>query len=152
MGVFLGLTLWNMPFGIIMTGIGVISLAGVVVNNAIVLIAYMEQLRERGLGLLDAVVRASAIRLRPVLLTAITAVLGLMPVVLGVNVDLRQLQFNLRSESAQWWGPMAVVVVVGLAVATALTLILVPVVYVMLDRGRQAWRRLFAGQPVAQAE
>jgi len=140
-GVFLGLTITGKPFGVIMTGVGVISLAGVVVNNSIVLIDYTEKLRARGLALMDAVVQAGMTRLRPVLLTAVTTILGLMPMVLGWNLDFRDLAFHLKSESSAWWGPMASAVVFGLAVATVLTLVVVPVVYVMLDRVRAAYGR-----------
>lgn len=142
-GVFLGLTVLGMPFGIIMTGVGVISLAGVVVNNSIVLIDYTEKLRRRGLEALEAVVQAGMTRLRPVLLTAITTILGLMPMVLGINIDFRDLEFNLKSESSVWWGPMATVVVFGLGVATMLTLVVVPVVYMMLNRMRSAYDHRF---------
>jgi multidrug efflux pump subunit AcrB len=138
-GVFFGLTVLNTPFGVIMTGIGVISLAGVVVNNAIVLIDYTEKLRARGLPLAEAVIQAGAVRLRPVLLTAITTILGLLPMVLGWNLDFRDMQFNLKSESSIWWGPMATAVVFGLTVATVLTLVVVPAVYMMLDRVRSRW-------------
>ena len=140
-GVFFGLVVMDMPFGIIMTGIGVISLAGVVVNNAIVLIDYTEKLRARGLGLTEAVVRAGCVRLRPVLLTAITTILGLIPMVLGWNLDFRDMQFNWKSESSIWWGPMATAVVFGLTVATVLTLVVVPAVYIMLDPLRAGWDR-----------
>jgi len=140
-GVFLGLTITGRPFGVIMTGVGVISLAGVVVNNSIVLIDYTEKLRARGLGLMDAVIQAGMTRLRPVLLTAITTILGLLPMVLGWNLDFRDLEFHLKSESSVWWGPMASAVVFGLAVATILTLVVVPVVYVMLDGVRAAYGR-----------
>lgn len=140
-GVFLGLVVFDMPFGIIMTGVGVISLAGVVVNNSIVLIDYTEKLRRRGLPLVEAVVQAGTVRLRPVLLTAVTTILGLLPMVLGWNIDFRDLAFNLKSESSVWWGPMATVVVFGLGVATVLTLVVVPAVYVMLNRLREFWGR-----------
>ncbi len=142
-GVFLGLTVTGKPFGVIMTGVGMISLAGVVVNNSIVLIDYMEKLRDRGLGLKEAVVEAGVIRLRPVLLTATTTILALMPMVLGINLDLRDLEFHLKSESSVWWGPMAAAVVFGLAVATLLTLVLVPVMYMMIARLRAVWERHF---------
>jgi multidrug efflux pump subunit AcrB len=152
-GVFLGLTVTGKPFGIIMTGVGVISLAGVVVNNAIVLIDYIEKLRAGGLAMLDAVIRAGAVRLRPVLLTAVTTILGLMPMVLGWNIDFRNLEFNTRSESSIWWGPRAAAVVFGLAVATVLTLVLVPIAYVMLSRLREiAARWLHASDARGAAE
>ena len=133
-GAFLGLTIFRMPFGIIMTGVGVISLAGVVVNNAIVLIDYTNKLRQRGLALRDAVISAGATRLRPVLLTAITTILGLIPMVTGISFDFHIWEFSFVSESSQWWRSMASVVIFGLVVATFLTLIVVPTLYYLFDR------------------
>ena len=129
MGVFFGLMVTGLPFGIIMTGIGVISLAGVVVNNAIVLIDYINLLRKRGLELQDALVTAGTVRFRPVMLTAITTILGLMPMAVGLSFDFRNLRVQMGGESADWWGPMAVAIIFGLAVATLLTLVVVPVLY-----------------------
>jgi multidrug efflux pump len=128
-GAFLGLALFKQPFGIIMTGVGVISLAGVVVNNAIVLIDYTNRLRQRGLAVTEAVIAAGATRLRPVLLTAITTILGLIPMVTGISCDFRNLAISWVSESSQWWRSMAVVVIFGLLVATFLTLVVVPTLY-----------------------
>ncbi|CAK8725201.1 Acriflavin resistance protein [Candidatus Electrothrix laxa] len=136
-GAFFGLMLYRQPFGIIMTGIGVISLAGVVVNNAIVLIDYTNKLRESGFILLDAVVSAGATRLRPVLLTAVTTVLGLIPMVTGVSYDFRNLCISWVSESSQWWKSMAVVVIFGLLVSTFLTLVVVPVLYFLIERSKE---------------
>ncbi len=133
-GAFLGLTLFKSPFGIIMTGVGVISLAGVVVNNAIVLLDYTNRLRSRGYALKDAVISAGATRLRPVLLTAITTILGLIPMITGVSFDFRKGAISWVSESSQWWQSMAVVVVFGLIVATFLTLIVVPTLYFFFER------------------
>ena len=133
-GAFLGLTLFKSPFGIIMTGVGVISLAGVVVNNAIVLIDYTNKLRDRGFALRDAVVSAGATRLRPVLLTAITTILGLIPMVTGISFDFHVWEISWVSESSQWWRSMAVVVIYGLIVATFLTLIVVPTLYYLFER------------------
>ncbi|SMP52856.1 heavy metal efflux pump, CzcA family [Desulfonatronum zhilinae] len=126
-GVFFGLLVTGTAFGIIMTGIGVISLAGVVVNNAIVLIDYYMQLLARGMERSEALLRAGLVRFRPVMLTAVTTILGLMPMATGVSFDFKSLTWSIGGESAQWWGPMAVAVVFGLAVATLLTLIVVPV-------------------------
>ncbi|MBU0480323.1 MAG: efflux RND transporter permease subunit [Proteobacteria bacterium] len=137
-GAFLGLAVYRLPFGIIMTGVGVISLAGVVVNNAIVLIDYINKLQARGLPLKEAVVAAGATRLRPVLLTAITTILGLIPMVTGVSYDFRNWQISWVSESSQWWQSMAVVVIFGLIVATFLTLILVPTLYCLFARIEEA--------------
>jgi len=133
-GVFIGLLVTGKPFGIIMTGVGIISLAGVVVNNAIVLLDYVEKLRSRGLELHEALVRAGMTRLRPVLLTAVTTILGLIPMATGVSYDFRRLEWSLKSESSIWWGQMATAVIFGLAVATVLTLVVVPTMYSILDR------------------
>ena len=126
-GVFIGLLVTGTAFGIIMTGIGVISLAGVVVNNAIVLIDYYNQLLAKGMTGLDALMRAGAVRFRPVMLTAITTILGLLPMATGISFDFRKLGWDIGGESSQWWGPMAVAVIFGLGFATLLTLIVVPV-------------------------
>ncbi len=133
-GVMFGLLVTRTPFGIIMTGIGVISLAGIVVNNAIVLIDYTEQLRARGRKLLDAVIEGGRTRFRPVMLTAVTTVFGLIPMAVGVSFDVRHFRFEIGSESSQWWGPMAVAVIFGLSVATILTLVVVPTLYYLARR------------------
>src|SRR5690606_36975299 len=103
-GVLWGLILTGTAFGVIMTGLGVISLAGVVVNNAIVLLDYVEQLRREGTPVVDALVQAGVARFRPVMLTAVTTVLGLVPMALGMSIDFRGLRVVLASQSAQWWG------------------------------------------------
>jgi multidrug efflux pump len=126
-GVFFGLLVTGTAFGIIMTGIGVISLAGVVVNNAIVLIDYYNQLLARGMRSRDALVQAGITRFRPVMLTAITTLLGLIPMATGISFDFKKFAWDIGSESTQWWGPMAVAVIFGLSVATLLTLVVVPV-------------------------
>ncbi len=133
-GVFIGLMVTVTPFGIIMTGIGVISLAGVVVNNAIVLIDYINQLRHQGMALNEALTKAGTVRFRPVMLTAMTTILGLLPMAVGVSFDFRSLSWVIGGESAEWWGPMAIAVIFGLAVATLLTLIVVPVLYALFAR------------------
>ena len=133
-GVLGGLLICDMPFGVIMTGVGVISLAGVVVNNAIVLLDYTRRLQRRGLTVVDAAVRAGVTRLRPVLLTATTTVLGLIPMATGVSFDFHSMEIVWRSESSQWWASMAVAVIFGLAFATVLTLVVVPSLYVSLYR------------------
>ena len=133
-GAFLGMALFRSPFGIIMTGVGVISLAGVVVNNAIVLLDYTNKLRQRGHALKEAVVAAGATRLRPVLLTAITTILGLIPMVTGVSFDFHSWSIAWVSESSMWWKSMANVVIFGLMIATFLTLIVVPTLYYLMAR------------------
>ncbi|MCT4626248.1 efflux RND transporter permease subunit [Halodesulfovibrio sp.] len=141
-GVFGGLLICGMPFGIVMTGVGVISLAGVVVNNAIVLIDYFEQLRARGLNTRDALLKAGLTRFRPVLLTAITTILGLLPMAVGVSFDFFTFTFITKSDSTAWWSPMAVAVIFGLFVATMLTLLVVPVLCSLKDGAKARWERM----------
>lgn len=147
-GVLLGLVLTGTPFGIIMTGIGVISLAGVVVNNAIVLLDYAEQLRVRGIARRAAILVTGMRRLRPVLLTAVTTILGLVPTVVGWGFDFRGFHFQASGESSSWWRPMGVAVMFGLAFATFLTLVLVPVLYDLLLewRERRSGKEKLAGK------
>jgi multidrug efflux pump len=152
-GVLLGLVAFQMNFVIIMTMIGIISLAGVVVNNAIVLIDYTNLIRERRreeLGIVNgqlpfgevvqAVIEGGKTRLRPVLLTAITTVLGLLPLALGINIDFISLftefdaKFYLGGDNVMFWGPMSWAIIFGLTFATFLTLVVVPVMYLLLAR------------------
>jgi len=132
-GVLWGLIITQTPFGIIMVGIGVISLAGVVVNNAIVLIDYANQLKERGFPQRIAIIQAGMVRFRPVMLTAVTTILGLVPMVVGVSFDFFQLEFVFGGRSVEMWGPMARSVAAGLLVATLLTLVVVPVLYSLAE-------------------
>lgn len=150
-GVFLGLVVFNMNFVVIMTMIGIISLAGIVVNNAIVLIDFIELSRERkrqemGVDKLpfsevvNSIAEAGATRLRPVLLTAITTVLGLIPLAVGINIDfIKFLQtydadFYLGGDNVAFWGPMSWTIIFGLTFATFLTLIIVPVMYLFFAK------------------
>ncbi len=144
-GVFVGLGLLRMPFGVIMTGVGVISLAGVVVNNAIVLVDYTNRLCSRGMALADAVVAAGATRLRPVLLTAVTTVLGLIPMATGQSYDFHTFEWVRKSESSQWWASMAVAVIYGLSLATMMTLVVTPVMYHLLTQFQEAIVRWWQG-------
>ncbi len=149
-GVFLGLWICNMPFGILMTGIGCISLAGVVVNNAIVLLDFINQLRARGVALEDAVVQAGIIRFRPVILTAGTTSLGLVPMALGINFDFKSFEWTSGGETAQWWGSMAVAVIFGLTFATVLTLVVVPALYTYAVNISEFFSRKPSARPVAE--
>ncbi|WP_172565301.1 efflux RND transporter permease subunit [Vibrio navarrensis] len=125
-GVFAGLLIFQKPFGIIMSGIGVIALAGIVVNNNIVLIDTYNQLRKRGLEREEAILRTGVQRLRPVMLTTITTILGLLPMVLEMNIDLINQKIEFGAPSTQWWSQLATAVAGGLAFATVLTLVLTP--------------------------
>jgi multidrug efflux pump subunit AcrB len=141
-GVLLGLLITGLPFGIIMTGLGVISLAGIVVNNAIVLLDYGERLRRRGgLSRRDLVLTTGTRRMRPVLLTAVTTILGLIPLTTGYELDFHSFEFSSGGESSQWWKGMGVAVIFGLGFATFLTLVLVPVLYDLLLDFRERWAR-----------
>ena len=142
-GVFLGLAVMGRPFGIIMTGVGVVSLAGVVVNNAIVLIDYINRLHQKGMDFQEAIIAGGCTRLRPVLLTAVTTILGLLPMVTGVAYDFHHMRISWSSESSQWWSSMAGAVIFGLALATILTLVVVPALYSLVHTGSRA-----AGQAV----
>ncbi len=138
-GVLLGLLTTGQPFGIVMTGIGVIALAGIVVNNNIVLIDTFNVLRRGGTPVVEAILRTAAQRLRPVLLTTVTTVLGLLPMVLGVNIDLLRRQVEIGAPSTQWWTQLATAVAGGLTFATLLTLLLTPCLLLL---GESAARRL----------
>jgi multidrug efflux pump len=155
-GVLLGLILTRTPFGL-MTFIGVISLAGIVVNNNIVLIDYTMQLRDRGMQKQAAIIEAGATRLRPVLLTALTTVLGLVPLTFGINVDFVGLlvdldpNFQFGSENTQFWGPMGTAIISGLTFATFLTLVIVPVMYSVFDSLAQRLQFAFRSPEEAAA-
>jgi multidrug efflux pump len=136
-GVFLGLIVTSQPFGIIMTGMGVISLAGVVVNNAIVLIDYINLLRKKGRSCHDAIIESCCTRFRPVILTAVTTVLGMVPMAVGISYNFRELRLEIGSDMSQWWGSMATAVIFGLVIATALTLFVVPNLYSLFFRSKK---------------
>ncbi len=133
-GVLLGLLAASQPFGIVMGGIGVIALAGIVVNNNIVLIDTYNDLRRHGMAAYEAALRSAAQRMRPVLLTAITTVLGLMPMVMAVNIDLVNRDIAVGAPSTQWWTQLSSAIAGGLTFATALTLILTPCMLVLGER------------------
>jgi len=144
-GVFLGLLIVQKPFGIVMSGIGVISLAGIVVNNNIVLIDTYNVLRKQGMRVNEAILRTGAQRLRPVMLTTITTILGLMPMVLEVNIDLMRRVMEFGGPSTQWWSQLSLAVAGGLAFSTLLTLVLTPCLLSLGERVRARVRRWRAG-------
>ncbi len=137
-GVFLGHIVMDKPFGVIMSGIGVITLAGIVVNNNIVFIDTYNVLRSRGEAPFDAILRTCAVRLRPVLLTTVTTILGLLPMVLGVNIDLIAREVSIGAPSSQWWTQLSSSVAGGLAFATVLTLLLTPSL-LMIQANVSSW-------------
>lgn len=133
-GVLLGLLITDQPFGVVMSGVGVIALAGIVVNNNIVLIDTYNRIRHKVDTAANAALLTCAQRLRPVMLTTITTILGLMPMVLGINVDLVSREIEIGSPSTQWWSQLASAVAGGLAFATFLTLLLTPCLLVVGER------------------
>jgi multidrug efflux pump len=125
-GVLLGHLIMNKPFGIVMSGVGVITLAGIVVNNNIVFIDTYNVLRKRGADAFEAILRTCAVRLRPVLLTTVTTILGLMPMVFALNIDLLERDISVGAPATQYWTQLSSAVAGGLAFATILTLLLTP--------------------------
>ena len=125
-GVLLGHLIMDRPFGIVMSGVGVITLAGIVVNNNIVFIDTYNVLRGRGADAFEAILRTCAVRLRPVLLTTVTTILGLMPMVFALNIDLIERDVSVGAPSTQYWTQLSSAVAGGLAFATILTLLLTP--------------------------
>jgi len=130
-GVFIGLMLKGQPFGVVMSGVGVIALAGIVVNNNIVLIDTFNTLRAQGMKVREAAIRTGVQRLRPVMLTTITTILGLVPMVFQLNVDLIHQSISVGAPSAQWWTQLSTAIAGGLTFATPLTLILTPCLLVL---------------------
>lgn len=139
-GVFLGLLIFQQPFGIIMSGIGVIALAGIVVNNNIVLIDTFDRLRQDLGDAREAIVRTGAQRLRPVLLTTGTTMLGLLPMMFKINVDFVNREVTVGSPSMQWWSQLSIAIVCGLAFATVLTLVVTPSLLMLRENTAHWWR------------
>lgn len=133
-GVFMGLMIRGEPFGIVMSGVGMIALAGIVVNNNIVLIDTYSILRRDGLAPVDAALRTGAQRLRPVLLTTVTTVCGLIPMVYQLNIDLAAREILIDAPSSQWWTQLSTAIAGGLTFATILTLVLTPCLLVLKDQ------------------
>ncbi len=142
-GVLLGLLLNGQSFGIVMVGMGIIALAGIVVNNNIILIDTYNQMRKSGLAAYEAALETGCLRLRPVLLTAVTTVLGLTPMVLGVNIDLLTPSLGIGAPSTQWWTQLSSAIAGGLTFATVLTLLLTPALLVLGDKAGQGLRGMF---------
>ena len=136
-GVFIALLITGRPFGIVMAGIGVISLAGIVVNNNIVLIDTFNTMRKAGASALDSALLTCAQRLRPVMLTTVTTILGLLPMAMGWNIDVINRHIQIGGPSTQWWTQLATAIVGGLAFATMLTLILTPCMLVI----GESWKK-----------
>jgi multidrug efflux pump len=139
-GVLLGTAIFKMDMSIVMTGIGIVALAGIVVRNGILLVEFAEMARAGGMGLYEATVEAGRTRMTPVLLTATAAILGLIPLAVGLNIDFEGLFTHLRpniffgGDSVVFWGPLSWTMIFGLGFATVLTLLLVPAMYLISER------------------
>jgi multidrug efflux pump subunit AcrB len=143
-GVMLGLVLTRTPASVIMTGVGVVALAGIVVRNGIVLLDFVKhKQREGGMRLDDALLEAGRIRLRPVILTAAATVLGVLPMATGIDFDWREFHLVIGAESAEFWRPLAVTIIFGLTLSTFLTLVILPTAYSLLDEWEGKIGRLF---------
>ncbi len=132
-GVLLGLMLTHTPFGLLMTGIGVIALAGIVVRNAIVLLDFQKELVKRGLSRDEALVQAGLIRMRPIFLTAAATILGITPLASGVDFDWRSFSWVIGGQNSAFWRPMGVAIIFGLAFSTFLTLVIIPSIFATFD-------------------
>jgi len=139
-GVMIGLLIIGQPFGIVMSGIGVIALAGIVVNHNIILVGTSDKLRHAAESQREAILRTCAQRLRPVMLTTITAILGLLPMVFRINIDFVTREITYGAPSTQWWTQLSAGIVFGLAFATVLTLIVTPAA-LMVRANFQSWRQ-----------
>ena len=139
-GVFLGVGLFKMEMSIVMTGVGIIALGGIVVRNGILLVEFAEFARLGGMSLYEATVEAGRTRMTPVILTAIAAVLGLIPLAVGLNINFETLFTNLNphvffgGDSVVFWGPLSWTMIFGLIFATVLTLLLIPSMYLITER------------------
>jgi multidrug efflux pump subunit AcrB len=139
-GVLFGYAATGMTISIVMTGVGVVALAGIVVKNGILLIEFADILRSQGMPLREAIITAGRTRLNPVILTATAAILGLIPLAIGLNIDFYELfasgnpHFFIGGESVVFWGPLAWTIIFGLAFATVITLVVVPVMYLIAER------------------
>jgi multidrug efflux pump subunit AcrB len=139
-GVLLGVAITGMDMSIVMTGVGVVALAGIVVRNGILLVEFAEMSRAQGMSLWEATVQAGRTRMTPVLLTAMAAILGLIPLAVGLNIDFYSLfsEWNPKiffgGDSVVFWGPLSWTMIYGLAFATFLTLLLVPAMYIIGER------------------
>ncbi len=151
-GVLLGFTITGMEVSVVMTGIGIIGLAGIVVKNGILVIEFADELRARGLKTREAVILAGKTRIIPVLLTAMAAILALIPLAIGFNIDFIRLFSELNphiffgGDNAVFWKPLSWTIIFGLAFAFFMTLVIVPAMYLIAERLRRPMRRMYGGK------
>ena len=140
-GVLLGLMIMGQSFGVVMTGIGIIANAGVIVNNNIVLIDTYDRLRHEGMNAYDAIIETCRERARPVVLTAVTAILGVLAIAFGINLDFVNRDIAIGAPSTQWWTHLSAAIVFGLGFATILTLVVTPAALMMIANLSQSRQR-----------
>jgi multidrug efflux pump subunit AcrB len=151
-GVLIGFGITKMEVSVVMTGIGIIGLAGIVVKNGILVIEFADELRSRGMKTREAVIKAGKTRIIPVLLTALAAILALIPLAIGFNIDFVKMfaDFNphifFGGDNATFWKPLSWTIIFGLAFAFFMTLIMVPAMYLIAERLRRPMRRMFGGK------
>jgi multidrug efflux pump subunit AcrB len=147
-GVLLGFSLFKMEISIVMTGIGIVALAGIVVKNGILLVEFTDELIARGMKTRNAIIQAGKIRMKPVILTALSTILGLIPLAVGFNINFNTLftdlnpQIYFGGDSAAFWKPLSWTIIFGLGFATLITLILVPAMYLIAHTARLKFKRL----------
>ena len=151
-GILLGLLINSQPFGVVMVGMGIIALAGIVVNNNIVLIDTYNELRAVGMAPAEAALESGCLRLRPVLLTAGTTVLGLLPMVFSVNINLLEPSLGFGAPSTQWWTQLSSAIAGGLTFASALTLLLTPCMLLLGTKFGEKTRRILRRKPSPDVE
>ena len=151
-GVLIGFGITKMEVSVVMTGIGIIGLAGIVVKNGILVIEFADELRSRGMKTREAVIKAGKTRIIPVLLTALAAILALIPLAIGFNVDFVEMfaDFNphifFGGDNATFWKPLSWTIIFGLTFAFFMTLIMVPAMYLIAERLKRPMRKMFGGK------
>jgi multidrug efflux pump len=149
-GVLLGVTIFRMDMSIVMSGVGIVALAGIVVRNGILLVEFMDLMLEQGMGVRDAILEAGRTRMTPVLLTATATMLGLIPLAVGLNIDFTTLftefepHLYFGGDNVAFWGPLSWTMIFGLSFATFLTLILVPCMLLLADSNKRRLKRVFS--------
>ncbi|RYY29526.1 MAG: efflux RND transporter permease subunit [Chitinophagaceae bacterium] len=151
-GVLLGFAITRMEVSVVMTGVGILGLAGIVIKNGILVLEFAEELRARGLKTREAIIQAGKTRIIPVLLTAVAAILGLIPLAVGLNIDFISMFADLNphiffgGDNAAFWKPLSWTIIFGLILAFFMTLIIVPAMYLIAERLRRPMRRMYGGQ------
>jgi len=154
-GVLLGFAITGMEVSVLMTGLGIVGLAGIVVKNGILVIEFADELRSRGMKTKEAVIQAGKTRIIPVLLTALAAILAFIPIAVGFNINFVTLFSELNphiffgGDNVAFWKPLSWTIIFGLAFAFFMTLVLVPAMYLISERLRRPMRRMYGGKWVS---